>query len=577
MNKLSIAVLGVIVLAGAGFAAYRFGFLTRFTGAATPGEQPSNIATASTPASADAAGNSASPATGGAAPTATPPGAAPPTPTSDAAPSPAASDAAPSPTSIDAALSATARDATPSTAASDTAPPPPAVTPPAGATPIPPGLVAIAQPGQPISNKAIELRVMNLRTAPAIGRETPSEGREFVIVDTAWKSLIPPQKVNRKKTQDRTAGMGSLGFGGGATAKDKADDEANTTIEEVPFAVGPLPLHLWLVADGRVTETIAVNASLAIDGHLPTGTLTIPGFEQVVSGGIAFEAPANAQVLSLLFLDSKNGHLLLPIKGAPPVLVSSLGGASRSNDLVDLAVTGASWSEAAASLPGTKTLVVTLRGISRQNAIAQIPFGDFGFLQTDQGCVAQPEIRAPQITRPMAPMGRFLPFVPSEGQLAFAVPADTQGAMLMVRLRQGGPIDLPVLGDGSVRKPPALVTHEDGKVLRVNIVGTSAPPPGLTPPREGFEHLVVDYMVENLKTGSGLELQPAPQFALADDQGTKYPPDRATQQLPCRLTGANVVPAGGWRRFSLLYAVPPGQPLTLQYRGYESTGSLKVR
>jgi hypothetical protein len=101
--------------------------------------------------------------------------------------------------------------------------------------------VAIAQPGQPISNKAIELRVTGHRTAPAFGRETAAEGREFVIVDTAWKSLIPPQKVNRKKSQDRSAGMGGLGFGGGATAKDKADDEANTTIEEVPFAVGPLP------------------------------------------------------------------------------------------------------------------------------------------------------------------------------------------------------------------------------------------------------------------------------------------------------------------------------------------------
>jgi hypothetical protein len=37
------------------------------------------------------------------------------------------------------------------------------------------------------------------------------------------------------------------------------------------------------------------------------------------------------------------------------------------------------------------------------------------------------------------------------------------------------------------------------------------------------------------------------------------------------------VSAGSWRRFSLLYTVPAGRPLTLQYRGFESTGSLKVR
>ena len=558
MKTLIIAALFLVVLAGAGFGAYRLGLLDRFAGAAAPGESVLNAADAAAPLGGDAAASTSNAAPGGAA-------------ASGAAQAAPASEGGPP------AAVAAAGDAAPSPTTSDTAPPPPAVTPPAGATPIPPGLVAIAQPGRPVSSKAIELRATGHRTAPTVGRETPSEGREFVIIDTAWKSLIPPQKVNRKKAQDRSAGMGGLGFGGGATAKDKADDEANTTIEEVPFAVGPLPLHLWLVADGRVTEAIAVNASQAIDGHLPTGTLTIPGFEQVVSGGIAFEAPANAQALSLLFLDSLNGHLLLPIKGAPPVLASSLGGASRSNDLADLAVTSATWLEAPPSVSGTKTLVVGIRGISRQNAIAQIPFGDFGFLQTDQGCVARPEIRSPEITRPMAPMGRFLPFVPSEGQLAFTVPADTQSATLLVRLRGVGPIDLPALGDGSVRKPPFLATHEDGKVLRVHVVGTGAPPAGLSPPREGFEHLVVDYVVENLTTGSGLELQLAPQFAPAEAQGTKYEPAPESQRLPCRLAGANVVPAGSWRRFSLLYAVPPGQPLTLEYRGFESEGSLKVR
>ena len=125
--------------------------------------------------------------------------------------------------------------------------------------------------------------------------------------------------------------------------------------------------------------------------------------------------------------------------------------------------------------------------------------------------------------------------------------------------------------------PPVRATHTDGKVLRVHVVGTTAPPTGLPAPGAGREHLVVDYVVENLTTGTGAELQPEPQFALADGQGTKYEPAPESQQLPCRLTGANVVPAGGWRRFSLLYVVPAGQPLSLKYRGFESEGSLKVR
>jgi hypothetical protein len=443
--------------------------------------------------------------------------------------------------------------------------------------PIPAGLVAVAQPGQPISNKAIEVRVTDVRTAPAIGGQTAREGQEYVIVGTSWKSLVPPQKVNRKKAQDRTAGMGSLGFGGGATAQDKAQDEANTTLEQVPFEMGPLAKHVWLVADGRYAEELDVAGTNATDGHLDADRLRLPAQNAVKSGSLVYEAPANTQTLALLVLDTVNGHLLLPVKGTPPVLVSSLGGASRTNEFVDLALAGASWSQAASPLPGTKTLVVTLRGISRQNAIVDIPFGDFSFLQTDKGCVAQPDIKSPAVTRPLAPMGRFLPFVPSEGQLAFVVPADTQGATLRVRLNGVGPIDLPALGDGSVRMPPVVATHVDGKVLRVHVVGTGAPPAGLSPPREGFEYVSVDYVVENLTAGAGAELQPAPQFALADAKGGKYEPDPASGQLPCRLTGANVVPAGGWRRFSLLYAVPAGQPLTLEYRGFESQGSLKVR
>jgi len=52
-------------------------------------------------------------------------------------------------------------------------------------TPVPPGVVAIAQPGQPISNKAVELRVTGHRTAPGIGGQSAGDGREFLIVDSA--------------------------------------------------------------------------------------------------------------------------------------------------------------------------------------------------------------------------------------------------------------------------------------------------------------------------------------------------------------------------------------------------------
>jgi hypothetical protein len=548
MRRLLLTVLGLVLLGATGFTAYRLGLLSRWTGSAAIGgtASPENGAAGPAP-SGQVANTSVAPAV------AAPAGTAPSTPASAVPPH-----------------GTVAEPSSPSAAE-------PGASSPAGGTPIPPGLVTVGQPGQPVSNKAIEVRVTDVATAPTLGNWRAREGREFAIIATSWKSLIPPQKVNRKKAQDRTAGMGGLGFGGGATAKDKVDDEANTTLEDVPFAIGPLPTHVWLIVDGRDAEPIAVSATRSVEGPLTTGTLTIPGFEKSVSGGLAFEIPANASALSLLVLDSKNGHLLIPVRGQAPALAGGLGSGARSNELVDLAVTGTSWANAAPPAPGTRLLLVGMRGISRQPAIAQIPFGSFAFLQTDEGCVAQPEARVPEISRPLAPMGVFLPFVPSEGQLAFAVPAGTRGATLLVRLRQGGSIDLPALGDGSAAKPPVVAAHEDGKVLRVGIVGAGAAPEGLVRPRPGFEALAVDYVVENLKAGTGLELQPAQQFALADDQGTKYAPERASAQLPCRLAGANVVPAGGWRRFSLLYAVPAGQPLMLKYRGFESEGSLKIR
>ncbi len=513
MKNLAVLILGLAVLAGGGYAAYRFGVLPLLTGGTASGGPPP---AAGETAPAGGVQGAAAPATG----TSTPGG--------ETSASPAAQ-------------------------------------------------LSIARAGEGATNEAVEVRLRTVRTATTVGDLSAADGREFVIVETAWKNVIPKVKVDRTRSQDRTSGAGGLGFGGGTTAKDKADEEANTTIESVPFLVDELSIHLWLVVDGRLVEAIDADATEALDPHLGPERLSIAAFGQVVTGSTAFQAHTGATSLALLYLDSAHGHLLLPVKGAPPVPASSLGGRSRSNEYVDLAVAGTSWTDAAQDVVGVRTLVVSIKGISRQNVLVDVPFGSFGFLQTDQGCVAQPDDDSAAVSRPLSPTGRFLPFVPNEGQLAFTVPAGTRSAMLMLRTRPGGAIDLPVVGDGSVRKPSASATHTDGSVLRLSVVGTAAPPAGLAPPPAGLERLVVDYLVENLNSESGLELQPEHQFTLADASGTTYEPEDESSHLPCRLTGDNVIPAGSWRRFSLLYAVPAGQRLTLQYRGFESAGSLRIR
>lgn len=444
-------------------------------------------------------------------------------------------------------------------------------------TPAPAGAVLVAQPGQPIVNKAIELRVTNHRTAAAVGNETAESGREFVIVEMAWKNILPQQKVNRKKASDRTAGAGSLGFGGGATAQDKAADEANTTIESVKFEVGPLSKHLWLVADGRYAEAIDVEATRGLEGHLGPDSIAIANFQQVVSGAVAFKAPAGAQSLALLFLDTIHGHLLLTIKGAPPMLASSLGGSGRANEFVDLALTATSWSNTPSASPGMRTLIVGLRGISRQNAIVDVPFGEYAFLQTEQGCLAEPDPNATGLARQLAPVGRFLPFVPTEGQLAFTVPADTRAVALLVRLQQAGPIDLALADASKPAWPSPEATITDGDVLRVLKLPGTAVPAGLPAAPPGSERIALDLVVENLRSGAGIDLQLKEQFRLVGPDGKRYAPAGDSTKVPCRLAG-NVVPAGVARRFSLIYDVPPGQPLQFEYRGFNLKSELvKVR
>ncbi len=434
--------------------------------------------------------------------------------------------------------------------------------------------VAVAQAGQPLANRTVEVRVVGVRAVPAVGSRSAGPGREFVVIDTAWKNIIPLTKVNRKKASDRTAGAGSLGFGGGATARDKASDEANTTLEPTRFEIGPLTKHVWLVTDGPRAEVLDVDATQDTPGHLGPDSIGIPALNDVRSGSLVYEAPVNSQSLSLLVLDSINGHMLIPIRGAAPRMTSGLGGASRSNSAVDLAVTGANWTSGPADRPGTRTLIVGVKGVSRQEAIADIPFGDYGFLQTDHGCMARPESRSESVSRPLSPMGRFPPFAPSEGQLAFVVPADSKSATLLLRVReQAGSLDLPVIAGSKPAWPAPESTITDGDVLKVHRLPGTAVPAGLPAAPGGSERVALDLVVENLRSGDGVELQLDQQFRLVTPDGKRVEPSGDSAHAPCSLTG-DVVPAASSRRFTLVYDVPPGQPLQFEYRGFNVKSEL---
>ena len=54
-----------------------------------------------------------------------------------------------------------------------------------------------------------------------------------------------------------------------------------------------------------------------------------------------------------------------------------------------------------------------------------------------------------------------------------------------------------------------------------------------------------------------------------DGKGGFIEPLPASEQMPCRFGEGGVVPPAHARRFTLLYDVPAGMALKLQYRGFE--------
>ena len=125
------------------------------------------------------------------------------------------------------------------------------------------------------------------------------------------------------------------------------------------------------------------------------------------------------------------------------------------------------------------------------------------------------------------------------------------------------------------RAPASTIT--DGDVLKVHRLPGTAVPTGVPSAESGSERIALDLVVENLRTGTGIDLQLDQQFRLVTPDGRRIEPSGDSAQAPCSLTG-DVVPAGTSRRFTLVYDVPPGQPLQFEYRGFNVKSELvKVR
>jgi hypothetical protein len=428
-----------------------------------------------------------------------------------------------------------------------------------------------------VTTKAIELRVEGYQATDTIDNRHARPGYTFVIVDTSWKNVIPLTLVEHK-APDRTSGAGGIGFG---TSKSESAGPPGPppTLESTPYVVLDVKKHLWLLSDGRFSDPVDLEATSATPGHLSAPKFTVAKLGEVLRGKIVFEAPAGAVVQALQFLDTKYGHALISVKGPKSASPPPPMRPAKRNTVVELAVTEASWSATdRPAPPGLRYYTLGLRGSSQSPTdIVELKFNDYAFLQNDQGCVAQPETDVSWLARPFAKLASFLPTAPNEGQLAFLVPSDTKSVRFLLRPVKGGALDLNVDDNFPPSWPAAARTIQDGSTMRVLVLPTPNRPATLPPAPAGREQVLLDVIIENLKPTQGIEFDGNQQLRLVDAAGGFHQPDPVSAQVPCRLTGEGVVPAGGSRRFMLVYAVPSGQSWRLEYRGFEKNETIDLK
>jgi hypothetical protein len=236
-----------------------------------------------------------------------------------------------------------------------------------------------------------------------------------------------------------------------------------------------------------------------------------------------------------------------------------------------MAVTEAGFDPAGpAAPPGLRYYTVGLRGIgrSRSNEFG-LEFQPFVFAQNDRGCISRPLPDAPWLRHPFGRTAVFSVAKPTEGQLAFLVPDDTQRIRVLIAPASGDGLVVPAGEDFTPSWPAPVHTIEDGSTLRVLVLPNPAPSAALAPPAAGREHVVLDFVIENLKSTQGIDFQTSQQLRLAGPAGAFVQPSALTQQFGCRLDDGDVIPPGHLRRFLLVYEMPSGAPRRLQYRGFE--------
>lgn len=245
-------------------------------------------------------------------------------------------------------------------------------------------------------------------------------------------------------------------------------------------------------------------------------------------------------------------------------------GPPRQNNLLRMKVTASSFDPTApAAPPRQRYYTFTLSGVGRSRSDIGVDVQRFVFAQDERGCIAQPVADAPWLENPLGAAPVFTFEKPTEGQITFAVPDDSRQLRVLIAPAEIETLAVPAGEDFSPSWPDPVSTIEDGTTLRVLVLPRREPSAGMSPPAAGRMRVVLDFVVENLKSTQGIEFTTSQQLRLIDPQGKFVQLDAATSSLGCRLEDGGVIPPGLSRRFMAAYELPVGAPLRLQYRGFE--------
>jgi hypothetical protein len=279
--------------------------------------------------------------------------------------------------------------------------------------------------------------------------------------------------------------------------------------------------------------------------------------------------------LELLFIDSEQGDMRLPLFGHAPPEPHPIAGPA-GNELVEISILGLREAAAVGGVhaPAGQTYALIdlkMRALSPGNLVRFDPTM-YSVLSDADGYsyhVTQIEGLEDEFTAAT----QLLPLIPSRGTLAYLVPVSHSALTLAINLPGHKAVALALANSGAAaaHAGKSLLSFEDPDTLTLSVLGLNrAASIGSNSAAAGKDYLILDLLFVS-KVDDGIEFQTAEQLFLINGQDQIAVDSDAIEALPHGLKESSVIPPHGQARFQVIYQVPKAAAhFTLRYRGFNS-------